>query len=284
MKFMSYAVRGARGLAVDTGSGFRGMRVSDPRYPGNLKVLIAENRLQDGAAILSEGGAIDPDTVTVLPPIPDPQKIICIGLNYRDHAAEAGMALPDYPAIFARFATTLTGHGQPLLRPRQSESFDYEGELAVIIGRGGRHIPQDRALDTVAGYSIFNDATLRDYQMKSPQWTAGKNFDATGAFGPVMATADALPPGCAGARLVTTLNGNVVQDGRIDDMVFPVARLIAILSELMTLTPGDIIITGTPAGVGMGRTPKLWMKPGDTVSISIEGIGTLTNPVEEAPT
>lgn len=282
MKFMSYAKDRARGLAVMTDDGFRGMPVSDPRYPGNLKVLIAEDRLDDGAAILADGAPVDPDQVMVLPPIPDPEKIVCIGLNYRDHAEESGMALPEYPAMFTRFSSTLIGHGQPLIRPLQSEQFDFEGELAIIIGKPARHIDAGSALGHVAGYSVFNDASLRDYQKRSGQWTPGKNFDGTGPFGPVFASADSLPPGCAGARLVTRLNGQVVQDGRIDDMVFSVAQIVSTLSEIMTLKPGDVIITGTPAGVGMGRKPPLWMKAGDSVEIEIDGIGTLRNPVVDA--
>lgn len=282
MKFMSYAKDRARGLAVDTDEGFRGMPVSDPRYPGNLKVLIAEDRLAEGAEILAAGAPVDPDAVTVLPPIPDPEKILCIGLNYRDHAEESGMALPDYPAMFTRFNSTLVGHGQPLLRPRESESFDYEAELAIIIGKGGRHIDEATALDHVAGYSIFNDASLRDYQMRSGQWTPGKNFDATGAFGPVFVAAGALPPGGAGLRLQTRLNGETVQDGNVDDMVFSPGRIVSIVSQIMTLKPGDVIITGTPAGVGMARSPKLWMKDGDSVEIEIDGLGILRNPVADA--
>ncbi|MCQ0969088.1 fumarylacetoacetate hydrolase family protein (plasmid) [Paracoccus sp. TK19116] len=283
MKFMSYAKDRARGLAVETDEGFRGLPVSDPRFPGNLKVLIAEDRLTEGAEILADGAPIDPDAVTVLPPIPDPEKILCIGLNYRDHAEEAGMALPEYPAMFTRFNSTLIGHGQGLLRPRESEQFDYEAELAIIIGKGGRHIDEDRALNHVAGYSIFNDASLRDYQMRSGQWTPGKNFDATGPFGPCFVAASALPPGCAGLRLQARLNGETVQDGNVDDMVFPPARIVSIASQIMTLKPGDVIITGTPAGVGMGRNPKLWMKAGDTVEIEIDGLGILRNPVADAP-
>lgn len=279
MKFMSYSKDRARGLAVLTEDGFRGMPVSDPRYPGNLKVLITEDRMAEGASILADGGIIDPDQVVVLPPIPDPEKIICIGLNYRDHAEEAGMALPEYPAMFARFNSTLVGHGQPIVRPLQSEQLDFEGELAIIIGKPARHVAEASALEHVAGYSIFNDVSLRDFQKRSGQWTPGKNFDATGPFGPVFASADDLPPGCEGMRLVTRLNGNVVQDGRIDDMVFSVARIVSILSEIMTLRPGDVIITGTPAGVGMGRTPPLWMKAGDSVEIEIDGIGILRNQV-----
>lgn len=283
MKFMTYRQSGVAGLAVAVDSGWRGMQAGDPGWPGDLVALIAEGRLAEGGEALASGTVVDPEAVTVLPPIPAPGKIIGIGLNYRDHAAEAGMALPDYPAMFVRFASTLVGHDQPLLCPRESDQFDFEGELAVIIGRGGRHIPQDRALAAVAGYSIFHDASLRDYQIKSPQWTAGKNFDATGGFGPAFVSADALPPGCAGLRLRTTLNGRIVQDGCIDDMVFSVADLVSTLSQVMTLSPGDVIITGTPAGVGMGRHPKLWMQPGDLALVEIDGIGILRNPVAQAP-
>ncbi|UVJ46229.1 fumarylacetoacetate hydrolase family protein [Pseudomonas sp. LS1212] len=167
------------------------------------------------------------------------------------------------------------------MRPRVSEQLDFEGELAVIIGVGGRHIAKERALEHVAGYSIFNEASVRDYQFKSPQWTIGKNFDATGAFGPSFVSADELPPGAAGLGLVTRLNGQVVQQCNTADMIFSVADIIAILSEAVTLEPGDVIVTGTPAGIGWARRPPLFMKPGDLCTVEIEGLGTLSNAIAD---
>ncbi|MNS42155.1 Ureidoglycolate lyase [compost metagenome] len=198
-------------------------------------------------------------------------------MNYAEHTKESPYEQPSYPSFFPRFSSTLVGHGEPIIRPRVSEELDFEGELVVIIGTGGRHISKERALEHVAGYAIFNEASVRDYQFKSPQWTIGKNFDATGAFGPTFVTADELPPGASGLKLVTRLNGAIVQQGNTADMIFNVVDLISILSEAVTLEPGDLIVTGTPAGIGWARTPKLFMKPGDLCTVEIEGLGTLSN-------
>ncbi len=214
---------------------------------------------------------------------PHPPKIVCIGLNYADHSAESGFEVPNYPTVFGRFASSLIGHGAPIVRPRVSEQLDYEGEFVAVIGRGGRDIPKARALEHVAAYSLFNDASIRDYQFKAPQWTVGKNFDDTGAFGPCLVTADALPPGCQGLLLQTRLNGEIVQSASTDDLVFDVATLVSTLSEAFTLEPGDIIVTGTPSGVGLARKPPLWMKPGDVCEVELEGIGILRNPVIDQP-
>jgi 2-keto-4-pentenoate hydratase/2-oxohepta-3-ene-1,7-dioic acid hydratase in catechol pathway len=175
----------------------------------------------------------------------------------------------------------LIGHGAPILRPPQSVQLDYEGELVAIIGKTARDVNEAEALDCVMGYSIFNDGSIRDYQFKAPQWTPGKNFDDTGAFGPWLVTADELPPGCEGLRLETRLNGQVVQSASTSDMVFPVARLVSILSSFLTLKPGDVIVTGTPSGVGMARQPQLFMKHGDVCEVEIEKIGVLSNPVRD---
>lgn len=215
-------------------------------------------------------------------PVDEPGKVICIGLNYRDHAKEGGNPIPDYPAVFLRVGTSLVAHGEPIVRPLVSDKLDYEAELAVVIGRTARHVSAARALDHVAGYACFNDGSVRNYQRKSTQWTMGKNFDLTGAFGPEIVTADALPPGAAGLRIVSRVNGAVMQDGNTADMIFDVATLIEILSEVMTLEPGDVIATGTPAGVGYARTPPLFLKEGDVCEVEIEGIGTIANPIKDA--
>lgn len=219
--------------------------------------------------------------MTLLPPLSNPEKIVCIGLNYKDHSAESGFKQPEYPTVFGRFNSSLIAHGAPILRPAFSEQLDYEGELAAIIGKTARDAAEEDALDHIAGYSVFNDGSIRDYQFKAPQWTPGKNFDDTGAFGPDFVTADDLPPGCEGLRLQTRLNGQVVQDASISDMVFPVAKLVAILSQFMTLKPGDVIVTGTPSGVGLARKPPLFMKHGDTVEVEIDRVGLLRNPVRD---
>ena len=213
-------------------------------------------------------------------PLARPGKVICIGLNYRAHAAEGGFAVPDYPALFLRVPTSLVAAHEPIRLPRVSEKLDYEAELLVVIGKGGRYIPEARALEHVFGYTCFNDASVRDYQRKTHQWTPGKNFDATGAIGPVIVTPDELPAGASGLRISCRLNGETLQDANTDDMIFSVANAIATISEFTTLEPGDMIATGTPQGVGHARKPPIWMKAGDTVEIEIEGIGVLRNPVE----
>jgi 2-keto-4-pentenoate hydratase/2-oxohepta-3-ene-1,7-dioic acid hydratase in catechol pathway len=217
--------------------------------------------------------------VELLPCVPNPGKIVCLGVNYIDHAKEGGNKVGDYPAMFLRCATSLLAHGAPLQVPGASDKLDFEAELAVVIGKRTRHVGEADALASVFGYACFNDGSLRDYQRKTTQWTIGKNFDATGAFGPCLVTADELPPGCSGLRIQSRLNGRIMQDANTADMVFGVARTIALLSEAMTLEPGDVLVMGTPGGVGYARTPPVWMKAGDTIEIDIEGIGVLSNPV-----
>ncbi len=216
--------------------------------------------------------------VAWLPVIPRPGKILGIGLNYRDHAAETGAEITQYPTIFVRFPESIVGHGQPLIRPKASFRYDYEGEIAVIIGKPARHVPRAEALGYVAGYTCFNDGTIRDWQGHTRQFTPGKNFVATGAMGPWMVTADEIPDP-AGLTLKTRLNGETVQDGSTGDMIFDVPALIEYISTFTRLMPGDVIATGTPAGVGYRRDPRLYVKAGDRVEIEIGGIGTLANPV-----
>jgi len=223
-------------------------------------------------------------SLTLGMPVPKPGKMICIGLNYALHAKEGGNPIPDYPAVFLRVQSSLVGPNQPMLRPHGvSEKLDYEAELAVIIGTRARHVTEANALAHVAGYSLFNDGSVRDFQRKSTQWTMGKNFDATGAFGPEIVTADEVPPGAAPLRITTRVDGQTVQDSTTADMIFSVARCIAILSEVMTLEPGDVIATGTPSGVGYARTPPLFLAPGMVVEIEVEGIGVLRNSVADDP-
>src|SRR6267142_4282852 len=276
MRFASIIWNGRRGLAVDAGGAkFVGRYSDDPRYPGDLHNLIQSGPagLAAGYDQLLSGDAIDMSSVLRLPPIPNPEKIICVGLNYLDHTSESGFVQPDYPTLFTRVNSSLVGDGAPIIRPNVSEQLDYEGELVAVIGRGGRHIKKADALDHVAGYSIFNDASIRDFQFKTPQWTVGKNFDGTGAFGPVFVTADELPPGGKGLRIQTRLSGQIVQNASTSDMIFDVDSLISIISEAITLEPGDILVTGTPSGVGMARKPQLFMKHGDICEVELEGVG-----------
>jgi acylpyruvate hydrolase len=281
MRFASFVENGIQGLAVRRPAGdWAGLLEGEAGFPGSLETLLTGgNRLSDAAAVLARAKPVDLDRVTLLPVLSNPGKIICVGLNYADHSAESGFKQPDYPTLFGRFNSSLIAHGAPIVRPKLSEQLDYEGELVAVIGKGGKYITKAQALDHVAGYSIFNDASIRDYQFKSPQWTMGKNFDDTGAFGPALVTADELPPGCLGLKLVTRLNGRVVQSAMIDDMVFDVATQIALVSEAITLSPGDIFVTGTPSGVGLARKPPLWMKHGDICEVEIDQLGILRNPV-----
>jgi 2-keto-4-pentenoate hydratase/2-oxohepta-3-ene-1,7-dioic acid hydratase in catechol pathway len=259
----------------------RGSLKSTARHATELGQLIAlgSDELRRVGKMLANAPVIDPASITYLPPIANPPKIICVGLNYADHTKESPYEQPGYPTLFPRFATSLIGHGQPIIRPLVSDSLDFEGEMVAVIGRGGRHISRPHALEHVAGYSIFNDGSVREYQFKSPQWTVGKNFDGTGAFGPAFVTSDELPAGGKGLRLETRLNGVVVQSATTDDMLFDVAEVIAVVSEAITLEPGDVIVTGTPAGIGWARTPRLLMRHGDICEVEIEVIGLLRNPV-----
>ena len=217
--------------------------------------------------------------VTLLAPVPRPGKVICIGLNYRDHAAEGGNPIPDYPAVFLRGASSLLDPGAPMIFPEVSDQLDYEAELAVVIGKTATDVSADAALEHVAGYACFNDGSVRNYQRKSTQWTMGKNFDSTGGFGPDLVTPDELPPGAKGLSIVSRLNGQVMQNGSTGDMIFDTATLVSVLSQAMTLEPGDVIATGTPAGVGYARKPPVFMRPGDVVEVEIERIGVLSNPI-----
>lgn len=216
--------------------------------------------------------------VTLLPVIPNPGKILCVGLNYANHIAEMGREQKSFPAIFTRWADTLVAHGKPLVRPRESAEFDYEGELAVVIGKQGRRIAREDALTHVAGYSIFHDASVRDWQGHNSQFTPGKNFPSTGGFGPALVTHDEIAD-LASQRVQTRLNGELVQDQPISDMIHDVPDIIAYCSAFTELHPGDVIATGTPGGVGKGRNPPLYMKDGDRVEVSIGAIGVLSNPV-----
>ena len=281
MRFASFVENGIHGLAVRRPAGdWAGLLEGEAGFPGSLETLLTGgNRLSDAAAVLARAKPVDLDRVKLLPVLSNPEKIICVGLNYADHSAESGFKQPDYPTLFGRFNSSLIAHGAPIVRPKLSEQLDYEGELVAVIGKGGKNISKAQALDHVVGYSIFNDASIRDYQFKSPQWTMGKNFDDTGAFGPALVTADELPPGCLGLKLVTRLNGQVVQSAMIDDMVFDVATQIALVSEAITLSPGDIFVTGTPSGVGLARKPPLWMKHGDICEVEIDQLGILRNPI-----
>jgi acylpyruvate hydrolase len=282
MRIAHLEIRGVPGIAADEGSGWHGLTQRDSGFPGTLPELIAQGAdlLRIGRS-LGQSPAIDLNVVRLLPPVPVPPKILCVGINYDDHLEESGLKKPAYPEIFARFATSLIAHQDPIRRPRESIALDYEAELAVVIGKPGRRIPHEQALDHVAGYSLFNDASVRDFQLRTPQWTIGKNFDGTGSFGPWLVTPDAVPPGARGLRIQGRLNSRMMQDSRTDLLIFDVPALIEMISVAMTLERGDVIITGTPGGVGAARKPPVYMQPGDIFEVEIEGLGILTNPVQD---
>jgi 2-keto-4-pentenoate hydratase/2-oxohepta-3-ene-1,7-dioic acid hydratase in catechol pathway len=247
-----------------------------PNAPADLKSAFAQGVID--TLIKHATSRLELNEVELLPVIPNPAKIFCVGHNYESHRQETGRAKVDYPSIFTRFADTLTAHDTPIIRPTVSETLDFEGELALIIGKPGRHILEAEALSYVAGYAPFNDASVREWQWHTQQFIPGKNFPHTGGFGPWMITADELPD--PGATSVTTrLNGQVVQSQSTSDMIFSVPVIIAYLSTFTQLSPGDVICSGTPGGVGAKRTPPLWMKPGDVVEVDIPGVGLLRNTI-----
>lgn len=257
---------------------------TDPSIPSKLRALIeidphfssAKQTLSNPNAIVKSLSEIKFDVL-----IDQPGKIVCLGLNYADHAKEGGNARPEYPSFFMRGPSSLTAHLAPIMRPSVSDKLDYEAELAFIVGKKARNLTKENALDCVAGYSIFNDGSLRDYQRKTSQWTIGKNFDQTGAFGPWLVTPDELPSGAHGLQIQSRLNGNLMQNANTKDFLWGVAETIQLITECMTLEPGDVVITGTPAGVGYARTPPVFMKPGDVCEIEIEGIGVLQNSITD---
>lgn len=248
------------------------------RYADLRSVLAADalSELNDAAGNVD---TFDPDSVELLPPVSNPDKIICIGLNYLGHILETGRDKPEYPSIFTRYPSSLVGHRQPIVRPKVSDWFDFEGELAVVIGKPARAIAAADAMQHVAGYTCFNDGSIRDFQRHTTQFWAGKNFSRSGSMGPWLATADEIGDPDA-LSLVTRLNGQVMQETAISDLAFKIPALIEYLSTVTELLPGDVIATGTPSGVGLFRDPKVFMKPGDRVEVEISRIGTLENTVE----
>lgn len=245
----------------------------------DLDAHIAAGTLAEAGKQAAAGEPVEEASLAFLPPVMRPAKIVCLGLNYLDHAEESGLGIPEHPVLFARFASSLTGHKAPIILPKVSEQLDWEAELAVVLSTGGKDIAEADALDHVAGYSVFNDASIRDYQLRTPQWTAGKNFDDTGAFGPYLVTPDELPAGAAGLKIECRLNGEVMQSSHTGNLIFSVARTIHLLSSFMTLQAGDVLVMGTPGGVGVARSPQVWMKAGDVCEVEIEGVGLLVNPI-----
>ncbi len=283
MRIVSFERDGRAGFGVVVGDGVVDAAARLTGQPRGLRDALAAGDLP----LLERFSAKQPDfplsEITFAPVIPDAAaKLLCVGINYLPHMKEMGRERPDRPVLFVRFGDSIVGHAQPLLRPRESEQLDFEGELAVIIGKRARRVSRERALDYVAGYSCFNDGSIRDYQRHSQQFTPGKNFHATGSFGPWLVTADEIADPRQ-LRLTTRLNGAVMQHESVGELCFDVPQLIEYCSIWTQLEPGDVIVTGTPGGVGAGRKPPLWMKPGDSVEVEISGVGILRNPVHADP-
>ena len=266
------------GIVTDNGFVDLGARLGS-RYP-DLKSLIAARAFAEAQKLVAEKPDVPLAELTWLPVIPNPGKILCVGLNYQDHVAETGRDNTEQPAFFIRVAESQVGHQQPLLRPKESTHLDFEAEIAVIIGKAGRRIPQSEAWDYVAGYSCYNDGSVRDWQRHTVQWTAGKNFAHTGAFGPWMVTADEIPPNTR-LTLSCRLNGERMQHATTDHMIFKIPKLIEYCSAWTPLSPGDVLVTGTPGGVGSRRNPPIWMKAGDRVEIEIDKVGVLENTIAD---
>ena len=281
MKLLSFehAGQASFGAVVDGGIVYL-KRALGGRYAG-LRQLIAADAFAEAAAAL-QGRKVDHalDAVTLLPVIPDPDKIVCVGLNYGEHVRETGRTITESPALFLRVPDSQVGHGQPILRPRESQRLDYEGEIAVVIGRGGRRIAEAEAWSHICGYSCYNDGSVRDWQVATSQWTPGKNFFHTGGFGPWMVTADEIAPDQR-MSLVTRLNGQEMQRATTDMMIHSIPRQIAYISSFVPLKPGDVIVTGTPGGVGNKRNPPVFMKPGDVVEVEVDAIGVLRNTIAD---
>ncbi|MHB1557026.1 MAG: fumarylacetoacetate hydrolase family protein [Isosphaeraceae bacterium] len=283
MRWVTVATdEGARACVVDQGE-YVDVNAADPLLPSSVRELLelGGEGIQRARAALSRGIVRhDPADVRLLAPVPDPQKVICVGLNYKDHAAESGVPAPDEPVLFSKFPSALIGHGDSIVLPGVSNEVDYEAELVVVIGRRGRHIPRNRAFEYVGGYAVGHDVSARDWQMNKPgkQWMAGKTFDTFAPIGPELVTPDEVgDPHNLGIRL--RLNGQTMQDSSTSQLIFRVDVLIEYMSKVFTLEAGDLIFTGTPPGVGMARKPPVWLKPGDVVEVEIDRLGTLRNPV-----
>lgn len=283
MKLLSYSFHGKDRWGAVVGDGVVDLSTVMPEYPQLADYIASREYLNAAEHVHGRKPDVSLAEITFLPVIPRPEKIVCAVRNYMDHHQEvlaAGMQreLSEYPPIFLRVWRSQCAHGQPIVCPKVSGSLDWEGELAVIIGKPGRNIPVERAYEHVAGYSCYNDGSVREWQFHAKQIASGKNFESTGAFGPWMVTADEIAPGRE-LKLEVRLNGEVKQSSHTGHMIFPIPTLINYASTIFTLMPGDVIVTGTPAGVGWSRKPQEFMKPGDTVEVEIEGIGILRNPV-----
>jgi len=286
MRLLAFQNNGEQRIGLLQGDQVVDLSIAAPDLPGELVEIIEGGddclkMIKTAQEVANPESLVPIDKLDWLPPTRKAGKIICLGLNYAAHAAEGGHERPEYPSFFMRGNSSLVAHGKPIIRPIASETLDYEAELVAIVGKKAKHVKQEDALDYIWGYSVFNEASIRQYQRKTAQWTIGKNFDNTGGFGPIVVTADELPPGADGLQIQTRLNGEVLQNATTDMMLFNVKETIELLTECLTLEPGDLLVMGTPSGVGHARKPPLWMKAGDICEIEIENIGILRNPIED---
>ena len=286
MRLLAFQNNGEQRIGLLQGDQVVDLSIAAPDLPGELVEIIEGGNdclkmIKTAQEAANQESLVPIDKLDWLPPTRKAGKIICLGLNYAAHAAEGGHERPEYPSFFMRGNSSLVAHEKPIIRPIASETLDYEAELVAIVGKKAKHVKQEDALDYIWGYSVFNEASIRQYQRKTAQWTIGKNFDNTGGFGPIAVTADELPPGADGLQIQTRLNGEVLQNATTDMMLFNVKETIELLTECLTLEPGDLLVMGTPSGVGHARKPPLWMKAGDICEIEIENIGILRNPIED---
>ena len=288
MKIVGFESNEGLRLGVVEGDQVIDLQAVDAKVPANLADVLKANNgdLKSLADLAKRAPASARKPLAGLKyalPVARPGKIICLGLNYLEHVKEGFMRdnVPKFPTIFMRCQTSLVPHGQPIRRPKVTETLDYEAELVCVIGKRAKHLTMDNAYSVIAGWSCFNEGSVREFQRKTTQWDMGKNFDHTGAFGPWMVTADEIPPGGKGLKIQTRLNGQTMQSDNTDNMMFPVAETLVYITQGMTLEPGDIIVTGTPSGVGFARKPPVWMKQGDTCEIDIEKVGVLVSPIAD---
>jgi 2-keto-4-pentenoate hydratase/2-oxohepta-3-ene-1,7-dioic acid hydratase in catechol pathway len=287
MKIVGFEADGGLRLGIVEGDQVVDLQAADPNLPADLRVILQKNNgelamLGDIAKRAPASARRPLKGLKYALPVANPGKVVCLGLNYLEHVKEGPNRdnIPKFPTIFMRANSSLVAHGRPMIAPRVSETFDYEAELVIIVGKRVKHLTMQNAYSCVAGFSCFNDGSIREYQRRTTQWDMGKNFDATGGFGPWMVTADELPAGAKGLKIESRLNGQVMQSDNIDNMMFPIAETLVDITQGMTLEPGDLVVTGTPSGVGHARKPPVWMKAGDTIEIEVEKVGILSNPIE----
>ena len=285
MRFLVGQVNEGTAVFLLSGNSAINLTEQDPSIGSDLMGIIkAGMTLSDLESRVVGAKSVHLDTIKPALPVVSPGMIMCLGLNYVDHIKEGGYDIPEYPVFFMRGPKSLMPAGAPMIRPVCSEQLDYEAELMVIIGKGGKHISESDALNHVFGYTIFNDGSVREYQRKTPQWTAGKNFDSTGAVGPIVVTPDELPVGGEGLKIEARVGDEILQSASTSDMMWSVARTIVAISEFATLSEGDLIAMGTPPGVGHAKNPPRWLTNGETVEVEIEGIGICSNPIVDEVT